>query len=156
MKLDPAKLAGPLLALLVLAIVLQQTVHALGTSGIWAHRRAAAPAPSPYAQLESLLAAERPATAGARDPFTLAAAPRRSAPRPAPPGRAPERPRVVALVSSGGGASAVIVQWGGRYSTVQESDTLPNGYVVRRITPDEVTLERGSETLVLPVPKKGD
>ncbi len=162
MKLDLARLVGPLVALFVLVIVVQQTAQALGGSGVWARHRATLPPPSPYARLERMVDALPPAppVAGLRDPFVTgtaaAAASRRPAARPSRVAAAPERPVVVALVSSGGGASAAIVRWNDRYFTVQEADSLPNGFVIRRITADQVTLQRGSESLVLPVPKKGE
>jgi hypothetical protein len=162
MKLDPARLVGPLLALLVLVLVLQQTVQALRTSGVWSHRHASARPASPFVPLERLLDPARstaPPTS-LRDPFafgsTPTAAPKRPATRPAPITLPVERPQVTALVWSGGANPVAIIRWKGQSYTMREADTLPSGFIIKKITPDQVTLERGSETLVLPVPKKGD
>ena len=93
MKLDPARLVGWLIALLLLVLVVQQTAGALHDSGVWARPPRTARATSPYAGLE------RTARRGpARDPRrrrcatrSRSAGPRR--PRPRGPRRSGGRRR---------------------------------------------------------------
>jgi hypothetical protein len=60
MRLDLARLLGPVVAALVLVLVLQQTLGALRAAGVWGPRHtAAAPAASPFARIEGLLAPAR-------------------------------------------------------------------------------------------------
>ena len=57
MRLDLARLLGPLVAALVLVLILQQTLGALRVAGVWGQRlTAAAPATSPFTRIEDLLA----------------------------------------------------------------------------------------------------
>jgi len=160
MKLTPGRLIGPLVSLLVLVVVLVQTGASLRATGAWSRRAAAAGGRNPYERLERLLASPgTDAPAVNRDPFAYGAAPApvvsAPAPRPRPAPPAPAPPKIIALVADSRSASA-IVRWLGRDTTVREADTLPGGFVVLRITSEEVVLQRGGETIVLRVPKKGD
>jgi len=162
MRLDPARLVGPVVATLVLVIVLQQTLGALRVAGVWGPRRATvAPPASPFARIESLLLAAPGGPAGAmRDPFSFGRAPapvaarRPAAPRPAAAPVAPARPVLTSIVWLESNPSATL-RWNGRDYPVQVN-TLFDEFQVRNITRNQVTLSRGDEILVLQLPKKGD
>jgi len=160
MRFAPTRLIAPLVAAVLLVLIVHQTVGALRATGVWERHRAPAPAASPYAPIERLLAsapAER--TAPLRDPFDYARAP---APTPArrpaaarvvaPP--APARPVLTAIVWLESNPSATI-RWNGRDYPVQ-TNTLFDEFRVRSIARDQVILEHAGETLVLQLPKKGD
>ena len=161
MRIEPEKLIGPLVALLLLVMIGQQTVGALRGTGVWSRRRASAPVASPYARLESLLGtADTLGSAGAvRDPFAFGRVPapdvgRRAAPRPKPAPAPPARPVLTSIIWSDTSPSATI-RWNGRDYPVQVN-TLFDEFRVRSITRDQVILEHGAETLVLQLPRKGD
>jgi len=161
MRLDPTRLLGPLAALLVLVLVVQQTMGALQAAGVWRRSPPTAPRANPYAHIEDLLASGgAPAAASTRDPFVFGRAPappparRPAAPRPAVAPVVPERPRLTSIVWLEGNPSATI-RWKDRDYPVQVN-TLFDEFRVRRITRDRVILEREGETLVLQLPKKGD
>lgn len=161
MRLDPVRIFGWLLALLLLALVMQQTAGALHASGVWARPRREAPAASPYAGLERMLGTARrgPAEAAQRDPFAFGRATAPAPERPAAirrPVKAaePARPQLTAIVWVENNPSATI-RWNGKDRTVQVN-TLFDEFRVRGITRDQVILERGGESLVLQLPRKGD
>ena len=120
-----------------------------------------APVASPYAGLARLLGTTRraPAEPVTRDPFAFG---RATATGPAHPAavRRPEkpaeppRPQLTAIVWVAGNLSATI-RWAGKDRTVQVN-TLFDEFRVRGITREQVILERGGETLVLQLPRKGD
>jgi hypothetical protein len=161
MKLDTARLVGWSIALLLLVLVLQQTTGALHDSGVWAPPSRTGRVASPYAGLERMLGAARrgPAEAAQRDPFAFgraaASAPARPAAirRPATPVESP-RPQLTAIVWVENNPSATI-RWNGMDRTVQ-ANSLFDEFRVRSIARDQVILERGGETLVLRLPRKGD
>jgi hypothetical protein len=161
MRLDPERLLGPIVALILLALILQQTVGALRSSGVWSRRPTAARAASPYARLDRLLAGadSQDGAAVSRDPFAYERPPapepsRRPSPRPHPAPPPPARPVLTAIIWSETSPSATI-RWNGRDYPVQPN-TLFDEFRVTSITRNQVTLERGAETLVLQLPKKGD
>jgi len=162
MRFDLARLLGPLVAALVLILILQQTLGALRTAGVWDQRRsAAAPAANPFAQIEGLLA---PATKGQRvalrDPFVFVRAATHVAPpppevaQPEPLPVAPAQPVLTSIVWLESNPSATL-SWNGRDYPVQ-TNTLFDEFLVQSITRTQVTLVRGGETLVLQLPTKGD
>ena len=160
MRFDPTRLLGPLVALVLLLLVVQQTLGALRASGVWGRHRAVAPAASPYAQLEGLLAL-RPdvRTAPLRDPFNFeralepTPAKRPVVARPTTPAT-PARPVLTSIVWLENNPSATL-RWNGQDYPVQ-TNMLFDEFRVRSITRDQVTLERGGEILVLQLPKKGE
>jgi hypothetical protein len=162
MRLDLARLLGPLVAVVVLVLILQQTLGALRAGGVWGQRHTAVARPaSPFARIEDLL---DPATseppAALRDPFAFGRAPapmvtRRPTVAPvAPAPVAPARPVLTSIVWLESNPSATL-RWNGRDYPVQ-TNTLFDEFRVQSITRNQVTLERGGETLVLQLPKKGD
>jgi len=162
MRLDLARLIGPLVAILVLVLILQQTLGALRAGGVWDQRHTtAAPPASPFARIEGLLApaASKP-PAAVRDPFAFGRAPapvvtrKPAAPRPAPAPVAPARPVLTSIVWLESNPSATL-RWNDRDFPVQ-INTLFDEFRVQSITRNQVTLVRGDETLVLQLPKKGD
>jgi hypothetical protein len=162
MKLDLARLIGPLVAILVLVLVVQQTLGSLRAGGVWGQRHAAVAATtSPFARIEGLLApTTRKPPAVLRDPFSfgraqVTVATRRPAvARPAPAPVAPAQPVLTSIVWLESNPSATL-RWNGRDYPVQ-TNTLFDEFRVQNITRNQVTLVRGDETLVLKLPKKGD
>jgi hypothetical protein len=162
MKIDPARLLAPLLALLLLAAVLQQTVSALRSGGVWGHVATQERVASPYTRLEALLRPVPADSTPGRDPFAFGRAPAPApaprgpaAPRPAAPPPAPERPVLTSIVWAEGANPSATLRWQGHDITVQV-DKLFDVFRVRSITRDQVILERGAEILVLQRPQKGD
>jgi len=162
MRLDLARLLGPLVAVVVLAFILQQTLGSLRAGGVWGSRRTAtARVTSPFARIEGLLApAANGLPAALRDPFAFGHAPapvaayRPAAPRSAPAPAAPAPPVLTSIVWLESNPSATL-RWNGRDYPVQ-TNTLFDEFRVQSITRNQVTLVRGDETLVLQLPKKGD
>ena len=105
MKPDARTWAAPIVALAVLALVLNVTMSALRTSGVWnrvriVHRPAKM---NPYARLDDILASRPGAedASGLRDPFAFGAAPAQIAstkPRCRPIAPPPPRPVLTAIV----------------------------------------------------------
>jgi hypothetical protein len=162
MRLDFARLLGPLVAALVLALILEQTMDALRVAGVWGPRQATvAPVASPLARIEDLLApaASQPPVVS-RDPFAFGLAPapvvtrRPTAARPALVPVAPARPVLTSIVWLEDNPSATL-RWNGRDYPVQ-TNTLFDEFRVQSIARNQVTLLRGDEILVLQLPKKGD
>jgi hypothetical protein len=163
MRLDLARLLGPLVAALVLVLIVQQTWGALRVGGVWGqHRTTVSPPANPFTRIEDLLApaAGEPPATPLRDPFAFGRAPApvvkpgRAAPRPAPAPVAPARPVLTSIVWLESNPSATL-RWNGRDYPVQ-TNTLFDEFQVQSITRNQVTLTRGGETLVLQLPKKGD
>jgi hypothetical protein len=161
-RLDLARLLGPLVAVAVLVLILQQTVGALRAGGVWGQRRTTvAPAASPFARIDSLIApvASQP-PAGLRDPFAFGRAPtpvvtrQPAAPKIAAAPVAPARPVLTSIVWLESNPSATL-RWNGHDYTVQ-TNTLFDEFRVQGISQRQVTLLRGDKTLVLQLPKKGD
>jgi hypothetical protein len=153
MRLDPVRWLGRMLALVLLVLVVQQTVVAVGSSGVWSRQRPAATPSNPYGELERLLAADEGAGVApvARDPFAFGRAPARAVPqRPAAVGRTPNTPPPVLSAIFWDDDPRAILRWNGRDYAVR-ADSLVGGFRVARITAQQVILERGTETLVLTV-----
>jgi hypothetical protein len=152
MRLDPIRWAGRLLALVLLALVVQQTMDAVGSSGVWSRRRQAAPPSNPYGELERLLAADERSgvVPVARDPFAFGRAPAPAVPQRPAAGRAPAAAPPVLTAIFWDDDPRAILRWNGRDYAVR-ADSLVGGFRVARITAQQVILERGTETLVLTV-----
>jgi hypothetical protein len=161
-KLDLARLVGPLFAALALVLIVQQTLGALHASGIWSHRRSPrVVATSPFTPIDGLLGrGDDPRSAALRDPFaygrTNEPAPARkpAAPRPPRAPAAPPPPVLTSIVWVEGNPSAT-VRWNGHDYPVQ-TNTLFDEFRVQSITRNQVILVHGGEILVLQLPKKGD
>ncbi len=166
MNRDLRGLLAPLVAIVVFGVVFVQTYGALRSSGAWGastHRRAAIVVPDdPFGGVNALLLRAQPALdAGMlRDPFATGAAPAPVAqvtgpvkPRPVPPPPAPERPVLTAIVFDSD--PRALVRWKGREWTVRKGG-LFDEFQVLDITREQVSLSRGSETLVLQRKPQGD
>lgn len=159
MKLDPRSLIGPVVAVILLGLTLQQTLDALRQSGIWrAEQRAAESKANPFAGLDEAVAqrsALQPSDA-TRDPFrfgrTQTATPVRTTPRPAPPPAPIPKPVLTAIIYDND--PRALVRFNGRDYTVRDN-TLFAEYRVVRITRDEVVLDKSGESLVLKRPTGG-
>ena len=153
-------LIPPILALVLLVIVGNQTSNALRQSGTWR----SAPRPTkhvadPYASLERALSRSdsTPSLATLRDPFSFGHV---QGPPVARVYRAPApvlipQPVVTAIVTDADAAHAVIVYLGTSYS-VRSGDLFAQ-YRVVSIAPESVVLDDGrGQQLVLKGPTKGD
>jgi hypothetical protein len=160
-KFDAKALVAPLVALVVLALVLNITLAALRTSEVWNRSRVAyRPAKAnPYERLDLALAI-RPGPSGVmllRDPFTFGAsvlvintAPRLHQPlKPVPP----PQPVLTSIVWDADPRATV--RWNGRDYSVRANSLFADFRVVS-ITAQQVVLERGGENLVLRLPVKGE
>jgi hypothetical protein len=152
-------LIPPLLALVLLIIVGNQTSSALRQSGTWRSApRPVHPVSDPYAALERALAKTdtTPAVTSIRDPFGFGRAPvahqvvRRAPVVPA----LPPQPVVTAIVTDAEAAHAVVVFGGTSYSV--KSGDLFAQYRVVSISADAVVVDDGRQQLVLKRPTKGD
>jgi len=161
MRIDPLRLVGPLVALLLFVLVVQQTMGALRASGAWSRRAHATAPPSPYARVERLLARadSLPAPDALRDPLAFArvappAPARKPVAKPPAPKPAPALPVLTSIVWAEGNPSAT-VRLEGRDITVRIG-TLFGDFEVKNITREQVILDRGGQSLALRLPKKGD
>lgn len=158
MNRDIAWLVGPIVAAVVLLFVGMTTWDALRVTGAFgtARRAPVVRAVDPFTTLDAALGRPRAMPELVRDPLAFGAA--LSAPpdparpivrRPVEP-PAPLRPVLTAIVFDND--PRALVRWGGREWTVRPGG-LFDEFVVRAITRDQVTLQRGSETLVLQRPQ---
>jgi hypothetical protein len=153
-------------AVALFALIAVKTTQALRDSGAWTgalRSRQVKPAPrveDPFSPLAALLGRpqpELPSTA-LRDPFMLGSAPSPIASskpvvrKPVVP-PAPARPLLTAIVWDND--PRAIVRWQGRDLTVR-SGGLFDDFQVVDITRDHVTLNRGTETIVLQRKPQGD
>ncbi len=148
---------GPVLALLILALISIQTNDALHRSGTWGgpRRKTSAPAPDPYARLEADLSAPGSALPqGLRDPFSYG---RTADPivRPVrtytpPP---PAAPLLTAILT--GDESRALVRYRDHDYSVRPGDQFAE-FKVLSITPEQVVLDHGGQRLVLSRPTKGE
>lgn len=167
MNRDPSWLVSPLVALVVLAVAVFQTMGALGVTGAFgagsgAQRPAVAPA---YQSLDRAIDRQDPRfrLEDLRDPFTfgrrdqdntdvpIAPTPQ---PRPVVPAPVPEaRPLLTAIVSDSD--PRALIRWKGREWTVREGGLFDEFQVVS-ITREQVTLRRGDAIVVLQRQNPGD
>lgn len=158
MNLDMKVLLGPLLALVVLGVIAQQTADSLRRSGTGGPRKTTSgPAPDPYAMLDAQLAL--PDTldrTGLRDPFSYGRAPAPVAtpgtdvpPTPAPP----PRPVLTAILTDVD--PRALVRYMDRDYTLKPGDQFADFKVIS-ISADEVVLDRGGQRIALHRPTKGE
>lgn len=162
MRLSIRNVFAPVLAVLMLVLVLNVTLSALGASGAWrrVRTRPSAMRENLYAPLDRLLA-ERAAGVAldpVRNPFafrsepvastTNGTVPRVRRPVPPPP---PPAPQLTSIVWDADPRATI--RWGGRDWSVRPN-TLFDEFRVVSIARDQVVLERGAESLVLRLPNK--
>ena len=159
MTREAGRLLTALIAVVVFALVAFQTVGALHDSGAWAgawkkHSFVPGPRPDdPFAPLDALLDHPLPplGSGAVRDPFALGAAPAPAtshapaARKPVAPAPEP-KPILTAIVWDAD--PRALVHWQGRDWTIR-SGGLFDEFQVQSITREQVTLSRGSETIVL-------
>jgi hypothetical protein len=159
-NLELKHVLGPLIALVILAVIGLQTSDALRHSGTWAARPRvrATPAPDPYASLEARLASPHKdlVLASLRDPFAYGrvSAPARRAPeRPkAPP--PPPKPILTGILADND--PRAFIRYRDRNYTVKIGDLFADLKVVS-ITRDQVVLDRSNgERMTLQRLTKGD
>ncbi len=159
MKLDARAFAPPLAAILIIACILTLTREALVLSGAWQKASAAAAAtPNPFAGLESEIAEPDPAPGSVtRDPFFLGSIPvATSAPRRQSRPVKPAPPAVPVLTSIIFDADPrATVKWNGRDYSIRPGGLFAD-FRVMTIARDQVVLDRGGESVVLRLPKRGE
>lgn len=158
MNLDVKMLLGPLLALVILGVIGQQTADSLRRSGTGGPRRTTSgPGPDPYARLDAQLALPDTLNrTGLRDPFHYGRAPAPVAVRgPArPPAPAPPpRPILTAILTDID--SRALVRYMDRDYTIKPGDQFADFKVIS-ISADEVVLDRGGQRIALHRPTKGE
>ena len=160
MKLDARAVVGPLVALLILVLTVQQTMSALHRAGLWggSTRTTAIRSDDPYARLDQSIAHAHEAESGTglRDPFSFGSAPTVAAHHTvvhvvkAPP---VVLPVLTAIISDAD--PRALIRLNGRDYTVRAGG-LFDEYRVVSITRDQVTLDHNGQSLVLNRPLKGD
>jgi hypothetical protein len=162
MKVQPRHLVGPLVALALLFVTLQQTGSALRSSGTWSRWKASTEPPAdPYSRLDQLLARTQaiPLSSAERDPFSYGRAPVvattvRHAPHSTTPVVQPVRlPVLTAIIWDNDPRASV--HWNDRDYSVRVN-SLFDDFRVKNITRDQLILERAGESFVLQLPKKGE
>ncbi len=166
MKRDLGTLLTAVVALAFFAVVTAQTVEALHASGAWSGiwrsgGSGAVPATAdPFGPLADLLQHPQPVVApeALRDPFALGAAPvaiSKAKPVPRKPVAPPPPPKPVLTAIVWDNDPRAIVHWQGRDWTIRAGG-LFDEFQVLAITRTQVTLSRGSETIVLQRRPQGD
>jgi hypothetical protein len=158
MNLDAKVLLGPLLALVILGVIGQQTADALRRSGTGGPRRTTSqPPPDPYAMLDAQLALpDTVKRTGLRDPFSYGRAPApiatRTIERPLTP-PPPPRPVLTAILTDID--PRALVRYMDRDYTIKPGDQFADFKVIS-ISADEVVLDRGGQRIALHRPTRGE
>jgi hypothetical protein len=159
MKIDVEALVAPLIALLLLVLIVQQTLGALRSAGAWGTpRNARLHQDDPYARLDRALAARDTLNPNLRDPFTFGRAPQTEvAVRRAPPPHVVEPgppPPVLTSIIFDNDPRATI-RYNDRDYPVRVNSLFADFRVVS-IARDEVVIDRSGQTVVLRLHSKGD
>lgn len=160
MNLDLKSVLGPLIAIVILAVIGIQTSDALRHSGTWSARPKprTAPAPDPYAALEAQLAATGPKDAGPgsmRDPFSYGRTTTPTVRKPERPRTPPAPPKPVLTAIVADADPRAFIRYEDRNYTVKAGDLFADFKVVS-ITAEQVVLDRGGARITLSRPTKGD
>jgi hypothetical protein len=163
MKIDPRTLLAPLVGVLALVVMLQQTLGALRASGAWRPENPLTTRPeSPYARLDALLSEPMPSDAAqpSRNPFEFGSAPLAGRPSSARPGRRPPpqpqpppQPVLTAIIWDEDPRATV--RYGGRDFSVRVNSLFAE-FTVKSIRPTEVVLDRNGQPVVLRLRSKGE
>ncbi len=160
MRIEGRALIPWLVGILVLVVVLTQTASALRQSGTWTGKpRSPAVQPAdPYAPLERTLAqGTRALPAGLRNPLVFGGAPVAIVTRPVQhrtlPPPPPARPVLTSIIWDNDPRATV--RWNDRDYSVRPGSLFADFRVVS-ISRDQVVLDKGGETLVLKLPRKGE
>jgi hypothetical protein len=155
---DPRRLIPPAIALMALILIGQQTMAALNSAGWKGARSARKRVESPYSGIDRLLAAQHlTLPPRLRDPFgfVVESSPVAVVVRPHDPVRPVELPKPVLTSIIWDQDPRATVRYDGRDFSIRQNSLFAD-FMVRQITPTEVVLDRGSETLVLKLRPKGD
>ena len=160
MKLDARSLIGPLVAVLVLILTVQQTRSALQRAGHWSPiRRTSARPDDPYARLDQAIASAGAApTSGAiRDPFSfgsvpIAVTPHVTRPKVVKPRAIPD-PVLTAIIWDND--PRALIRFNGQEYTVRSGGQFAE-FRVTNISRERVVLDKNGLPLVLNRPLKGE
>jgi hypothetical protein len=159
MRVNPRNLLGPLVAVVLLGLTLQQTIDALQRSGVWREQQKTLPVEqNPFSDLDAALSRRTDLLPleDSRDPFRFAptrtATTVRTTPRATPAPPPPPKPVLTAIIYDSD--PRALVRFDGRDYTVRDN-TLFSEYRVVRITREEVVLDKSGESLVLKRPTGG-
>jgi hypothetical protein len=163
-KFSARELVLPLIAVAVLALMLQQTLAALRDSGSWQARPRVPRAVTndPYTRVDELFAQNQVDTRldGLRNPFAFGAAKvvpvednHHTVVRVAPHPPAPAQPTLTAIIWDNDPRASV--RYDGRDFSVRVNSLFAD-FRVKSISADQVVLDRNGETIVLGLRPKGD
>lgn len=160
MKLDLESLIAPLLALVLLVLIVQQTLGALRSTGAWGRRHvAAAPVDDPYARLDRALSAPDTTTTNLRDPFEFGRAPqtevavRKPVTKPVVVPQGPPPPVLTSIIFDNDPRATI--RYNDRDYPVRVN-SLFGDYRVVSIARDEVVIDRSGQQMILRLRSKGD
>ena len=165
MKLAPRTLIVPIVAAVVLALTLQQTVASLQASGSWQHvvRTPAVRIEDPYTRVDNLFAKDLAPLAAdhMRNPFvfgsTRPTVPAGVTPNPVKPQAvtppAAPKPTLTSIVWDSDPRATV--RYDGKEFSVR-ANSLFADFSVRSITATQVVLDHNGESIVLSLRSKGD
>jgi hypothetical protein len=160
-KLDVEALIAPLIALVLLVLIVQQTMGALRGAGAWGPRHVAtAHGDDPYGRLDRILASRDSSTANLRDPFEFGRSPQtqvvvhHTPVKVAPPVSQGPPPPVLTSIIFDNDPRATI-RYNDRDYPVRVN-SLFGDYRVVSIARDQVVIDRSGETLVLRLHSKGE
>ena len=159
MKIDPRALIGPLLAVLILVVTVQQTQDSLRRAGLWIGVRRFGPArgSDPYSRLDQGIAHSGTAAPGTgmRDPFAYGGAPVTAAVKPHHVVKPKPAPLPVLTAIIWDIDPSALIRLEGHEYTLRTGGRFAD-YQVMSITRDRVTLMKDGQSLVLNRPLKGD
>lgn len=160
MKLDLEALISPLIALVLLVLIVQQTLGALRATGAWGRRHVAtAHADDPYARLDRALAMRDSATTNMRDPFEFGRSPqtqvvvRHTTVKPPPEPQGPPPPVLTSIIFDNDPRATI--RYNDRDYPVRVNSLFAD-YRVVSIARDQVVIDRSGQTLVLKLHSKGE
>lgn len=160
MKIDLEALIAPLIALVLLVLIVQQTMGALRGAGAWGPKRAAtAHAEDPYARLDRVLNSRDSSTTNLRDPFEFGRAPqgavavRHTTPKPSPVPEGPPPPVLTSIIFDNDPRATI--RYNDRDYPVRVNSLFGDFRVVS-IARDQVVIDRSGQTLVLRLHSKGE
>ena len=160
MKVDLEALVAPLIALVLLVLIVEQTLGALRSAGAWGKRHAAtARAEDPYARLDRVLGSRDSSAADLRDPFSFGRAPvsltavRRPTPRPVEVPQGPPPPVLTSIIFDNDPRATI--RYNDRDYPVRVNSLFAD-YRVVSIARDQVVIDRSGQTVVLKLHSKGD
>jgi hypothetical protein len=159
-KFDLEALIAPLIALVLLVLIVQQTLGALRATGAWGRRTVATShADDPYARLDRALAMRDSSTTNMRDPFEFGRSPqtqvavRHTTVKAPPEPQGPPPPVLTSIIFDNDPRATI--RYNDRDYPVRVNSLFGDFRVVS-IARDQVVIDRSGQTLVLKLHSKGE